>query len=71
MGLQQDREYFEQRAESEIEMAQTARHEKAVRAHYEMAGLYLDRVHAPDDNDLDAGSLDKVEAEQEGEAKQI
>jgi hypothetical protein len=37
--------YFEERAEEELEMAQRATHPKAVKAHYELAGFYLDRVH--------------------------
>ena len=40
-----DQDYFEQRAEAEIGLAQAATHEEAVRAHYEMASAYLDRIH--------------------------
>lgn len=40
-----DQDYFEQRAEAEIGLAQTATHAAAVRAHYEMASAYLDRIH--------------------------
>jgi hypothetical protein len=43
-----DVEYFQQRAELELELAQSATHGAAVRAHYELAGYYLDRVHNPD-----------------------
>lgn len=39
--------YFEERAEEELELAQRASHPKAVKAHYELAGFYLDRVHGP------------------------
>jgi hypothetical protein len=42
---EEDRAYFEQRAEAEIELAQKADHPDVVRAHYELAGYYLDRVH--------------------------
>jgi hypothetical protein len=51
MRSDDDLEYFEQRAESEIELASKAIHPTAVRAHYLLAGFYLDRVHgsAPDD----------------------
>jgi hypothetical protein len=38
-------DYFQQRAEAELELAQTAEHANAVRAHYTMAGYYLDLVH--------------------------
>ncbi|WP_167737593.1 hypothetical protein [Sphingomonas parva] len=38
-------EYYERRAEAEIELAQKARHQAAVQAHYELASAYLDRVH--------------------------
>jgi hypothetical protein len=37
--------YFEERAEEELELAQRATHPKAVKAHYDLAGFYLDRVH--------------------------
>jgi hypothetical protein len=40
-----DERYFEMRAEQEIERAQAAEHPAAVRAHAELAGYYLDRVH--------------------------
>ena len=37
--------YFERRAEAEIALAQAARHAAVVRAHYELASAYLDRIH--------------------------
>ena len=37
--------YFENRARTEIERAQRATHAGAVKAHYEMATAYLDRIH--------------------------
>ena len=37
--------YFERRAEAELELAQRARHPDAVKAHYHLAGFYLDRVY--------------------------
>ena len=37
--------YYQQRAEAEIELAQRARHRRAVQAHYELAAAYLDRIH--------------------------
>ena len=40
-----EREYYERRAEAEIELAQRARHAAAVQAHYQLASAYLDRVH--------------------------
>ena len=46
-----DADYFLERAEAEIALAQNARHEAAVRAHYELAGYYLDRVYGPDTRD--------------------
>ena len=39
------RDYYQERAETELELAQTAGHANAVRAHYLLAGYYLDRVH--------------------------
>jgi hypothetical protein len=40
-----DEEYFYTRAEAELKMAQAARHPNALRAHYTLAGHYLDRVY--------------------------
>jgi len=42
-----DSDYYRQRAEAELAMAQAARHPAAVRAHYFLAGFYLDRAHGP------------------------
>ncbi len=46
LARQQDFDYFQERAEQEIEHAQVADHPAAVRAHYELAGYYLDLVHS-------------------------
>ena len=40
-----DVNYLEKRAEAELELAQRATHASAVRAHYEMASAYLDRIY--------------------------
>ncbi len=40
-----DMEYFERRAETELELARIASHRNAVQAHYELASAYLDRIH--------------------------
>jgi hypothetical protein len=37
--------YLESRAEAEIALAQQAAHARAVKAHYELASAYLDRIH--------------------------
>jgi hypothetical protein len=37
--------YYQSRAEIEIEMAQRAEHARAVQAHYQLASAYLDRIH--------------------------
>ena len=37
--------YYESRAEAEIALAQKAQHARVVRAHYELASAYLDRIH--------------------------
>jgi hypothetical protein len=42
---QDDRDYYERRAETEIALAQQASHKAAVQAHYELASAYLDRIH--------------------------
>jgi hypothetical protein len=41
----EERDYLERRAEAEIHLAQQARHQRAVQAHYELASAYLDRLH--------------------------
>ncbi|HZG10348.1 MAG TPA: hypothetical protein VEZ70_15365 [Allosphingosinicella sp.] len=41
----EEAEYWERRAEAEIALAQQASHQAAVRAHYELASAYLDRIH--------------------------
>ena len=38
-------EYYESRAEAELELAQQASHSKAVEAHYRLASAYLDLIH--------------------------
>jgi hypothetical protein len=40
-----DRDYFEKRAEDEIALAQRATHAGVVRAHYELATAYLERIY--------------------------
>jgi hypothetical protein len=45
---QEEQEYFELRAEAELELAQAAAHRRAVQAHYELAAAYLDRIHGDD-----------------------
>ena len=42
---QEEAEYWERRAEREIELAQASTHRRAVQAHYEIASAYLERVH--------------------------
>jgi len=38
-------DYYERRAEAELAAAQQAEHKAVVRAHYELASAYLDRIH--------------------------
>jgi hypothetical protein len=40
-----DRNYFLERAEAELDLANQADHERAARVHYYLAGFYLDRAH--------------------------
>lgn len=40
--------YLKERAEAELHRAEAAESEAARRAHYLLAGLYLDRVYFPD-----------------------
>lgn len=37
--------YYQSRAEAELELAQRAEHAEAVQAHYQLASAYLDRIH--------------------------
>lgn len=50
-----DRDYYYRRAETELEQAQRATLPAAVKAHYTLAGHYLDRVYGGTDaaNDPD------------------
>lgn len=41
----EDRNYFEKRAETHLDLAANAVDPSVVRAHYVLANLYLDRVH--------------------------
>jgi hypothetical protein len=41
----EEAEYYQRRAEAEVELAQQARHRRAVQAHYELAAAYLDLIH--------------------------
>ena len=41
----QDDDYLHDRAEAELKRAQQAEHPAAVKAHYMLAGYYLDRLH--------------------------
>ena len=40
-----DKQYWERRAEQALTAAQEATDERVVRIHYELLGLYLDRLH--------------------------
>ena len=54
-----DRDYFEERAEAELSMAQAADHPAAVRAHYLLAGFYLDRLYSsPEPDAVSTGNPD-------------
>ena len=41
----QDQVYYLGRAEAELALAQCATHPAAIRAHYHLAGFYLDRAY--------------------------
>ncbi|WP_294354480.1 hypothetical protein [uncultured Sphingomonas sp.] len=49
-----DREYYNRRAEAEIEAASATENPAACRAHYQMAELYLERAYS-DEGDEAAG----------------
>jgi len=41
----EEMDYYESRAEAELQLAQQAAHCKAVQAHYQLAAAYLDLIH--------------------------
>jgi hypothetical protein len=43
--MERDKAYFYQRAEAELKLAQQAIQPAVVKAHYQLAGYYLDRVY--------------------------
>jgi hypothetical protein len=45
---EQEKAFLEERAEVALDLAQLAPHPAAVRAHYIMAGHYLDRLYGQD-----------------------
>jgi len=47
MMCDDERLYFRERAEAEIQAAQAADHPQAARAHYVLAGYYLDLSYNP------------------------
>jgi len=51
----EEAEYYERRAEAEVTLAQQATDGRVVRAHYELAAAYLDRVHG--DSPRSSGGL--------------
>lgn len=46
-----DRSYYLLRAEAELAIARAATHPAAMRAHYHLAGYYLDKAHGMARND--------------------
>ena len=55
-----DQEYYYARAEAELKMAETARDPAAVRAHYILAGHYLDRAYG--DHGEQGATADQIRA---------
>lgn len=49
-SVNDDKEYYYKRAESELEMAQRTEVPAAVKAHYTLAGYYLDKVYNDEAN---------------------
>ena len=56
----QESEYFERRAEIELEAAQRATHEGAFRSHFLLAGLYLHKVHNPHATDVPVAAIEEA-----------
>ena len=49
----QDCDYFERRAEAELALAVQAEREEVVRAHYELACAYLERLYPEESSSSD------------------
>ena len=58
-----DRDYFRERAEAELEAAVKAGHPDAARAHYLLAGFYLDRAYNPSASSSQASADAEFERE--------
>jgi hypothetical protein len=60
--MRDDSNYFYDRAETELELAQRATHQLAVRAHYIIANHYLDRCYGSPAEDAAAAPADEGDA---------
>ena len=60
--MRDDSNYFYDRAETELELAQRATHPLAVRAHYIIANHYLDRCYGRPAEDAAAAPADEGDA---------
>ncbi|MFG6283803.1 hypothetical protein [Sphingomonas sp. S6] len=60
--MRDDSNYFYDRAETELELAQRATHPLAVRAHYIIANHYLDRCYGGPPEDPAAAPADEGDA---------
>lgn len=56
-----DKDYFYRRAESELEMAQKTVIPEAVKAHYTLAGYYLDKVYCDQPATLETHDVSEQE----------
>ena len=61
--MEEDKEYFYKRAENELEMAQRTEVPEAVKAHYTLAGYYLDKVYTDEETPADSRDSTDVEGE--------
>jgi hypothetical protein len=64
VDMSDDGTYYLQRAEAELALAQAASHLAAVRAHYHLAGHYLDHAYAGGIQKLPSNFSVKPEAEE-------
>lgn len=49
--------YLEQRAEAQLQLAQSATDSRVVQAHYALANAYLDRLHGEEDAEATEESI--------------
>ena len=63
--------YYQQRAEAELQMAQRATDPAVGKAHYQMAGFYLDRIHGDGEDAPLSAALSRTASALRGKAEHL